>query len=384
MRTVKMKCSSLKLDPVNARTHDKRNVEAIKASLDKFGQQKPIVVDADGVVRAGNGTLIAARELGWETIACVRTELADAEALAYAIADNRTAELAAWDAEALVAAMASIKDPEVRGAVGFTDREMEMLVASTGTTAGQDVVPDPPTEPVAKLGDVWTLGKHRVVCGDCREVPLGTEHDAVFTDPPYGVSYVGKTRDALRIQNDEHVTEMVRRVFERTIEACRPGAVWYVCAPPGPDTRSFLDVLVELGVCRQIVVWVKDVFVMGRSDFHYQHEFLLYGWKPGGKRVKPTDRKQSTVWEVPRPKASREHPTMKPVELVARALRFSTQPGSMVLDPFLGSGTTLIACEQLDRVCYGIEIEPRYVDVVVERWQNLTGKKAKRKRVQES
>ena len=365
MRTVKLKLDKLTLDPVNARTHDKRNIEAIKTSLEKFGQQKPIVVDADNVVRAGNGTLIAARELGWETISVVRTTLAEAEALAYAIADNRTAELAAWDAEALVAAMASIKDPELRGAAGFTAREMDALAMSVRGPVEEDEVPEPPKKPVTKPGDVWTLGKHRVVCGDCRDVDAYPEENAdlCLADPPYGVGvdYTGHddTLSALR--------ELALAFFGVMRPRCTVAAI-------------------STGVTQQWLYpepdWVLCWFYGGgqhRSPwgFNCWQPVVVYGKDP--KLAKGMGARPDAVnMNTPANAAAIDHPCPKPLPMWCWFMERCSNAHALVVDPFLGSGTTLVACEQLDRVCYGIEIEPRYVDVTVERWQNLTGKKAKR------
>ena len=381
MRTAKVKCDTLTLDPVNARTHDKRNIEAIKASLLKFQQQKPIVVDADNVVRAGNGTLIAARELGWDTISVVRTTLAEAEALAYAIADNRTAELAAWDAEALVAAMASIEDPELRGAVGFTAKEMDALAMSVRGPVEEDEVPEPPKKPVTKPGDVWTLGKHRVVCGDALIHAVPGKPQLMVTDPPYGVEYKGGSgnqRKRQGLQGDD-APSLYTGVMGRAAQFLAPDAAVYVWfagrhadVAVGAVRGSGFDV-------RSVLIWNKQNPHYGGFTAHYlqKHELCVYGVRRNVEWVGPTN--EVSVWDIQQPRVNEHHPTQKPVECMARPI--SNHHAAVVCDPFLGSGTTLIACEQLDRVCYGIEIEPRYVDVTVERWQNLTGKKAKRGKV---
>lgn len=226
--------------------------------------------------------------------------------------------------------------------------------------------------------------------------------DAVWTDPPYGVAYVGKTKAALTIQNDNlglgDLTEFLRRTLGAALAVCRPGGAWYVAAPAGPAFLAFATVLTELGVWRQTISWVKNVLVMGHSDYHYRHEpvfyghvpgaeppalppaeydetteALLYGWAPGAAHQPPPDRKQDTVWEFPKPKASRQHPTMKPVALIEKALRNSTRAGSVVLDPFGGSGSTLIACHLTGRVARLVELDPRYVDVICRRYQQHTG-----------
>lgn len=200
----------------------------------------------------------------------------------------------------------------------------------------------------------------------------------MFTDPPYGVEYVGKTKAAKTIQNDTAagLGDLLDGAFARAMEVTIAGAAWYVAAPPGPLHWEFARRLLDLKVFRQTLVWVKDSMVLGHSDYHYKHEPIFYGWKPGAGHREPPDRSQVSVWEISRPKRSEEHPTMKPVELVAKAIGNSSACGDIIFDPFLGSGTTLIAAEQLGRKCYGIEISPAYCDVIVQRWEYLTGKKA--------
>jgi site-specific DNA-methyltransferase (adenine-specific) len=204
--------------------------------------------------------------------------------------------------------------------------------------------------------------------------------DLVWTDPPYGVSYVVKTKDALSIQNDslnpEEFLAFLKSAFENAKAVSKPGAVWYVAAAPGNLFLSFAIALSDLQIWRQTLIWVKNSFVLGRSDFHYRHEPIFYGWTPGAAHQEPPDRKQDSVWEIPRPKRSEEHPTMKPLELIIRAIRNSTNKGQIVLDPFGGSGSTLIAAEQTGRKARLIELDPKYCDVIVTRWQNLTGEKA--------
>jgi DNA modification methylase len=247
----------------------------------------------------------------------------------------------------------------------------------------EDEAPEPPKNPVTKLGDVWTLGDHTLVCGDCRSTSLGMVAGALVTDPPYGVSYVGKTKDKLTIDNDNlpvaELSAFVSAVFDAADRATRPGAYWYATVPAGPLHLVFAGDWEKRGVLRQIMVWVKDSMVLGHSEYHYKHEPILYGWKPGGDRLKNSDRTRTTVWEHARPTRSAEHPTMKPVSLFAQMITDGTKKLDTVFDPFLGSGTTLIACEQLDRKCFGVELAPEYCDVVIERWQNLTGSKATRK-----
>lgn len=203
----------------------------------------------------------------------------------------------------------------------------------------------------------------------------------LLTDPPYGVAYAGKTKDALTIENDDipegDFATQVKTWFDGAVSVCKPGAYWFATVPAGPLHLVFAQDWRTRGVLRQIMVWVKDAMVLGHSEYHYQHEPILFGWLPGD-RLKNADRTRTTVWSFDRPKVSREHPTMKPVGLWAAAIKNHTGGKDWVYDPFLGSGTTMIACEQLGRKCYGMEIDPKYVDVAVKRWEDYTGKKAER------
>jgi site-specific DNA-methyltransferase (adenine-specific) len=386
VRAETVSIDSLSFDPANVRKHGERNLATIKASLLRFGQQKPIVVDANGVVRAGNGTLAAAKALGWKEIAVVRSALAGSEATAYAIADNRTAELAEWDEDALAETLSALQceDEALLDAAGFDSAELSRMIDGMAEVT-EDEVPEPPAEPITKPGDLWLLGEHRVLCGDSTKAEdvarlmAGAKADMVLSDPPYGVSYVGKTKDALKVENDElgeeDLTALVVAAFDNAEANCRAGAYWYATVPARPLHILFADDWKRRGILRQIMVWAKDSMVLGHSEYHYQHEPILFGWMPGD-RHKNSDRTRTTLWQYDRPKANREHPTMKPVDLWAQAVTDGSRHGEIVYDPFLGSGTTLIAAEQLGRKCYGMEISPAYCDVIVKRWETLTGRKA--------
>ena len=363
--------------------------EAIAASLTAFRQRKPVVAKVDGTVIAGNHTLDAAEALGWDELAVVWVDDDETTAGAYALADNRTAELGGYDEEALAALMAEVHaaDAELYAATGWTGDDLEDLLAKLAPEpipilGDPDDVPD--TAPAITIrGDVWLLGDHRLACGDST-VPTTIERalggalaDMVWTDPPYGVSYVGKTADALTIDNDgldtDDLATFLQTAFAAALAACRPGATWMVSGPPGPLTIVFGQALADLGLLRQQLIWVKDVFVLGHGDYHYRHEPLFYGWAPGAAHTPPPDRTQDTVWEVPRPKRSEDHPTMKPVALVTRAIENHSRPGAVVLDPFGGSGTTLIAAQVTGRRACLVEVDPRYCDVICRRFEEATG-----------
>jgi site-specific DNA-methyltransferase (adenine-specific) len=379
-----VKVETLTPDPANARSHDDRNLRAIKASLDQFGQRKPLVVTHDNIVLAGNGTLEAAKELGWTEISIARTP-ADWDydrARAFSLADNRTAELAAWVPDVLKEHLLELD------ANGWDVAELgfEALDPNIEPDALEETNAEPPADPFSKLGDVWLLGKdHTVVCGSASDVGaydalLGDQKvNMVWTDPPYGVSYVGKTKDALTIQNDELRGEGLQDFLAETLGAaytvCKDGSAWYVAAPTGDLFYYFATVLKDLGVWRHTLVWVKDMFVMGRADYHYRHEAIFYGWKDGAAHTWNGGRKQDSVLEINRPKRNADHPTMKPIELIARCIDNSSNTGDLILDCFGGSGSTMLAALAKGRRSALIELDPRYVDVICRRFQEATGTK---------
>ena len=386
-------CADLHNDPANVRKHGDQNLAAIKASLARFGQQKPIVVNADGVVIAGNGTLMAARALGWQTIKAVRTNLAGSEATAFAIADNRTAELAEWDDAALQQQLAAIAidDEELLAATGFDEKELAKLAAANAPEVTEDEVPEAPADPITQPGDLWLLGKHRLLCGDSTKAEDverlmdGQRADLMLTDPPYNVDYTGKTKDALKVANDSMGDGDFRKFlvacFGAAFDAMKPGASFYVFHAD-IEGYNFRGAVKDCGqAVRHCLVWTKEVLVMGRQDYQWQHEPCLYGWKEGAAHGWYSDRKQTTLLRFSRPTRSEDHPTMKPVALFSYLMGNSTAPQGLAYDPFLGSGTTMIAAEQLGRTCYGMEISPAYCDVIVKRWETLTGQKATREGV---
>ena len=371
----------LTLDPKNARTHSQRNLDAITNSLQQFGQRKPIVVTSQGVVLAGNGTLEAAKNLKWDYIdvSVVPWDWDEKTARSYALADNRTAELADWDEAVLTEQLLELHDQEIDiEALGF---DMPQVIEAE--PLNEDELPQE-VEPKVKHGDLWILGQHKMYCGDATEVDayqklLGEEMvDLVWTDPPYGVSYVGQ--GGMTIENDNldigALEEFLRESFNAMITFTKPGACWYVAAPSGNLFQAFSIPLSELEVWRHTLVWVKDALVMGRADYHYRHESIFYGWTPGAAHQEPPDRKQDSVWEVPRPRSNKEHPTMKPIELITRAINNSSRANDIVLDPFAGSGSTLIGADQTRRRARVMEIDPKYCDVIIARWERITGGKA--------
>jgi len=393
MGIVDIPCAELHNDPANVRKHGEQNLAAIKASLARFGQQKPIVVNQDGVVIAGNGTLMAARALGWQTIKAVRTNLAGSEATAFAIADNRTAELAEWDDAALQQQLAAIAidDEELLAATGFDEKELAKLAAANAPEVTEDDVPEPPADPITQPGDLWLLGKHRLLCGDSTKLDdverlMNKDRaDLLLTDPPYNVDYTGKTKDALKVANDNMKDEEFRKFLVNCFGAAfgwmKPGASFYIWHAD-LEGFNFRGAVKDCGQqVRQCLIWAKNVLVMGRQDYQWQHEPCLYGWKDGAAHGWYSDRKQTTLLNFEKPRRNEEHPTMKPVAMFAYLIGNSTAPQGLVYDPFLGSGTTIVAAEQLGRVCYGMELSPAYCDVIVKRWETLTGQTATREEV---
>lgn len=374
-------------------------VPKVAASIRAFGWRQPLVVDEDHVILAGHTRLAAARLLGLATVPVhVATGLTPAQRRAYRLADNRAGQDATWDDELLGQELAGLLADGVElGPTGFESDEIERLIAAaeTGLADGADPddTPPLPAEPVTRPGDLIQLGPHQVLCGDSTDPAtlarlMGTDRaEVLWTDPPYGVAYVGKTKDALTIAND---TGDIRAFLGRALAACdpvlAPGARYYVACPAGQRGTDFRLALSDAGwTLHQTLVWVKDALVLGHSDYHYRHEDLLYGWKPGPGRVGRGkhpgtkwygDHAQDSVFEVPRPKASAEHPTMKPVALIQRCLRNSARRGDLILDPFGGSGSTLLAAESLGLVARLVELAPAYVDVIVTRWEQATGRRA--------
>lgn len=382
---------SLTLDPKNARSHD-GGIPEIAASLNEFGQRRNVVVWHD-VVMAGNGVVMAARTLGWTQIEIARLpdEWDYERAQAYALIDNRTAELSGWNVPVLDELRLSLDEQgwDLTG-FGFDPIPMDLKFADRDA----DEVPDVPEEPQAKTGDLWQLGEHRVMCGDATDVDIVTKlmgggmASCMWTDPPYGVDYVGKTKKALTIKGDDRagLRELVTAAFTVADKFLLSGSPFYCAHPAGARSITFGEVIESVGwSIHETLVWVKNAMVLGHADYHYRHEPIYYGWTPGegrsgrGKHAGSRwygDHSQTSVLEYDKPARSEAHPTMKPVGLVEQCLLNSTQVGDIVFDPFGGSGSTLIACEQTGRKCRMMELDPRYVDVIVHRWEEFTGDKA--------
>lgn len=379
--------------PGNAKRGD---VQAIRASIRRHGQYRSLIVRTTSndryTILAGNHTHDAIRAEGHPTARCEIIQCTDDEARRINLADNRLSEIGSFDNDAL-AELLSYLDGDFEG-TGYTQDDVDALLGIEElppALTDVDDVPEPPADPVTKPGDVWHLGPHRLLCGDSTDVTAvetmldGDRADCLWTDPPYGVDYVGKTKDALTIQNDgaADLPELLAGAFATATAALKPGAPVYVAHPPGPLSLDFAHAFQTSGwLLRQTLIWVKDSMVLGRSDYHYCHEPIYYGFtdpEPGSGRLGRGgdrwhgDNSQTSILEVPKPARSKDHPTMKPVELVTRCLTNSCPPGGLVYEPFGGSGTTLLAAHTSGRVARVVELDPRYADVICRRYQEHTG-----------
>ena len=379
----------------NARTHSDEQVAQVAASIAEFGFVNPILVGPDGVLIAGHARLLAARKLRLtEVPVLVLGHLTETQRRALVIADNRLAMNAGWDEEMLRVELESLQEDGFDlDIVGFSDDEIEDLLRgpeeTTGGQTDEDAVPEAPETAVTVPGDVWILGQHRLLCGDSTQmdavekVLAGGLADMVFTDPPYNVNYGATMKDKLRGKKRKIANDNLGQDFEQflrdscvNILAVTKGAI-YVCMSSS-EIHTLQRVFREAGGhWSTFVIWAKNTFTMGRSDYQRQYEPILYGWKEGTDHFWCGARDQGDVWFVKKPVVNDLHPTMKPVELVERAIRNSSKGRDTVLDPFGGSGTTLIACEKAGRQARLIELDPKYCDVIVARWQEFTGKQAR-------
>ncbi len=373
----------------NSRTHSDEQVAQIAASIREFGWTNPILIDEDGGVICGHGRLMAARKLDQSEVeVIVARGWSEAKKRAYVIADNKLALNAGWDLELLAVELADLQTFDFDlGLTGFSDDELaKILVDKTEGNTDPDEIPETPADPVTKPGDLWLMGKHRLLCGDSTSVDdmtklaAGQMVDMWLTDPPYNVAYEGGTKDKLTIQNDdmgdEQFREFLRDAYVTADTVLKPGAVFYIWHADS-EGYNFRGAARDAGwKVRQCLIWKKSSQVMGRQDFHWRHEPCLYGWKDGAAHLWANDRKQTTVMEFDKPSRNGEHPTMKPVAIFEYQLLNNTKGGDIVLDSFAGSGTAAIAAEKNGRLAYLMELDPRYCDVIVKRWQDFTGKAA--------
>jgi site-specific DNA-methyltransferase (adenine-specific) len=383
----------LKSDHKNARRRTDRSSSLIAESLKRYGAARSIVIDEDGRILAGNGTVEGAKRAGIgklriietegdELIAVRRSGLTEDQKVGLALADNRSSDLSEWDNDML---RKLSEEHDLKP--WFEDDELlaEVLDTVDGNTDPDDV-PEPPADPITKLGDLWILGNHRLLCGDSTDtialgrLMAGLNADLWLTDPPYNVNYEGKTSDALKIQNDSMKDGEFRQFLHDTYVAAncylRAGAVFYIWHADS-EGYNFRGAANDVGwKVRQCLIWLKSCMVMGRQDYQWKHEPCLYGWTEGAAHYWSSDRKQTTILEFDKPRRNKEHPTMKPVDLFEYQMANSTKQGDIVLDSFGGSGTTLIAAERIHRKARLMELDPAYCDVIVKRWEDFTGKKA--------
>jgi DNA modification methylase len=399
-------------DPANVRLHDTRSLEAIKGSLARFGQQKPIVVDRQGTIRAGNGTYAAALALGWKEIQVVETDLEGIEAVAYAIADNRSSDLSEFDGPALAKLLAELRAEDMLADVGFSDEEFAELLADIPSDVpgfAQDETPALPEEAVTRKGDLWILGRHRLLCGDSAakedvdRLLSGEPVHLVNTDPPYNVKVEPRSNNAIAaglssftaerppqeaprtlrpkdrplandFVSDEEFACLLRAWFGNVTRVLLPGRGFYIWGGFS-NCANYPAALEETGLYfSQAIIWVKEHPVLTRKDFMTGHEWCFYGWKLGAAHQFFGPANVCDVWSVKKlHHTEMRHLTEKPVELAVRALTYSSREGEHVLDLFGGSGSTMAAAEQTGRRAFLMELDPLYCDVIVERIAALTG-----------
>lgn len=373
----------------NSRTHDDAQVAQLAASIKEFGFNNPVLVDGEGTIIAGHGRVMAARKLGLDEVPAIKLgHLTENQKKAYIIADNRLALNAGWDTEMLTLEIKDLQSEDFDlSLMGFDEEELAKLLEPEivdGLT-DPDAVPDAPEEPKTKPGDIYQLGNHRLMCGDSTSVDavekLMDKHlaDQLITDPPYNVDYEGS--DGQKIKNDSMDDSAFRSflydAFSLAFSFMKNGASFYIWHAD-LEGYNFRGAIIDCGQkIRSCLIWNKPSIVMGRSDYHWKHEPCLYGWKDGASHLWATDRKQSTVIDfVSKVKKNDLHPTMKPVELIEYQILNNTKGQDIVLDLFGGSGTTIIACEKSGRNARVMELDPKYCDVIVKRWEEFTGQTA--------
>jgi DNA modification methylase len=371
----------------NPRINDQA-VDAVAASIKEFGFKVPVIVDRDDVVIAGHTRIKAARQLGMETVPTIKADdLTPEQVKAFRLADNMTAEKSKWDFERLYQELEELQKVDLDFDMADFGFELDML--DDYTEIKEDEVETEIEEVISESGDTWLLGDHILYVGDStnsRDMTklVGDEEiDLVVTDPPYGVSYEGrsqeldhKTIESDNLQFEEFYTFLVS-AFQNIKDVLKPGGAFYIWY--GGRALNFYRAMHEVKLdIRQQLVWNKNSFILGRQDYQWKHEVCMYGWKEGAEHYFTDSRREATVIDCHKPLKNDLHPTMKPVKLIAYQIKNSSKRGESVLDPFGGSGTTMIACEQLGRRCFMMEFDPYFADVIVNRWEKFTGKEAER------
>ena len=393
----------------NAREHSPEQIKQLRASIREFGFVQPMLIDAQDNILAGHGRLLAAKAEGYTELPCVLVEyLTDTQRRAYILADNRLAEQASWSADLVSTELQQLKEAGFDLTLTGFD-ESDIILDEPTDVQEDNYDPAPPTAPRSRRGQLYQLGRHRLMCGDStvqadvETLMNGADAQLLLTDPPYNVDYTGGTGDRLKIDNDaqseDAYCEFLRRALTNGKAALEPGSSYYIWHADGGPGRAVRDACHDVGLAvRQCLIWVKQSATLSHQDYHWQHEpclhgqieaealecgstwddheACLYGWTDGRAHLWCSDRKQTTVLEFDRPRRSAEHPTMKPVRLFGYQIANSTLPEAVVLDLFAGSGTTIIACEQLGRTAYLMEYDPRFVDVIIDRWELYTSGKA--------
>jgi DNA modification methylase len=387
----------------NSRTHTPAQISQIVKSIKEFGFTNPVLIDKENGIIAGHARVQAAKKMGLDSVPCIRLgNLNAAQKKAYIIADNKLALNAGWDDNALKIEFTELKEFDFDlSLTGFDNGEIEQILIGNGKDGltDQDAIPETPEEPTAKTGDFWMLGDHRLLCGDSTNIDDvirlmdGAKADIVFTDPPYGVSIGAKNRFLQEFQKGGNSTDIVSDdmkpeelkdkvllpAFVNLRSIIAENATVFLTAPQGGDLGMMMLVMMkEAGLpVRHVLIWKKNAptFSMGRLDYDYQHEPILLTW---GKKHEyyGAGQHRTSVWEIDKPTSSKEHPTMKPVELYVNAYLNNSKAGDVAYEPFSGSGTAFIASEKVGRACRGIEISPHYCDVIIKRWEEFTGKKA--------
>lgn len=371
---------SIKPYAKNAKKHDQTQIDNVAESIRQYGFVQPIVVDKDGIIVIGHCRALGAKKLGLKEVPCVCVDdLTTEQVNALRIVDNKSNE-SDWDFDLLADELPELDLSAFDFDFGIDDDEETEIVEDEAPEVDEDA------EPIANLGDIWQLGRHRLMCGDSTSIEDvqklmgGQLADMLLTDPPYNVAYEGKTKDHLTIQNDsmdnDSFRQFLRDAFTSADAVMKQGAVFCIWHADS-EGYNFRGACFDIGwKVRQCLIWNKNSMVMGRQDYHWKHEPCLYGWKDGASHLWASDRKQTTVIDYQRPKKAEIHPTMKPVGLFDYQIKNNTKGGDIILDLFNGSGTTIMACEQNGRVARCMELDPRYVDACVKRWENFTGQKA--------
>lgn len=399
---------------LNSRTHDDIQVSQIAGSIKEFGFTNPVLIDESGTIIAGHGRVMAAKKLNLDSVPTITlSHLSDIQRRAYVIADNKLALNAGWDEEMLRVEIESLLSSGFSvDLLGFSPEDLDgfskEMERKSGLTEEDSAPPVSTSESICKPGDIWILGSHRLLCGDSTRIDQleglcsGRKIDLWLTDPPYNVAYEGGTADKLKILNDSMDNDSFRQFLRDSYVAAdavmRPGACFYIWHADS-EGFNFRGAAVDAGwKVRQCLIWKKSSLVLGRQDYQWrhepclygskrcecdasatydeQHDPCLYGWKDGAAHLWNSDRKQTTILEFEKPSRNGDHPTMKPVALFEYQLKNSTKPGGAVLDSFAGSGTTIIAAEKSGRQAFAVELDPKYCDVIIKRWQDFTGMSA--------